>query len=159
MDLAERTDLRCDQNVSDPLSVPSGGDGLGTEWVNPATFIELQSLDPYTWMMWLRLWYIFCTYLTIFLTLYKRIQDNCTTTQLSYSFCNSTRYWRIQSESCYEWADMVMSVFIWDFIYHKMKVKVLQHKVLVYMFNKNWPREKPRARQNTWNLDGVRHIN
>ncbi|XP_021926312.1 zinc finger protein 2 homolog isoform X2 [Zootermopsis nevadensis] len=33
MDLAERTDLRCDQNVNDPLSVPTGGDRLGTEWI------------------------------------------------------------------------------------------------------------------------------
>jgi hypothetical protein len=47
MDLAERTDLRCDRNVNDPLSVSTGGDGLGTEWVNPTTYIELQSLDPY----------------------------------------------------------------------------------------------------------------
>jgi hypothetical protein len=48
MDLAERTDLKCDQNVNDPLSVPTVGDRLDTEWVNPSTYIELQSLDPYT---------------------------------------------------------------------------------------------------------------
>lgn len=48
MDLAERTDLKCDQNITDPLSIPTGSDGLGTQWVNPTTYIELQSLDPYT---------------------------------------------------------------------------------------------------------------
>ncbi|KAJ9585663.1 hypothetical protein L9F63_002534 [Diploptera punctata] len=46
MDLTDRADLGCDQNINNPLGISATGEDLAAEWANASTYIQLRSLDP-----------------------------------------------------------------------------------------------------------------